>query len=179
MIPSPAAEAVLSDIDPAGLGVTPDLLAGRALRRYEEARDLVPAEQAPNGRVHVLVAEAASAWQAMKAAAQADGVDIHILSGFRSIARQGELIRTRLDSGMTLEEVLTILAPPGFSEHHTGRAVDISTAGVRALQAEFEATAAYVWLAKHAASFGFTLSFPRDNPAGYQYEPWHWCHHGG
>lgn len=162
----------------ANLGITPALLAGRRLQRYEEAQGLVPAEKAPNGRVHFLVPEAAEAWRAMKAAAQSEGIDIHILSGFRSIARQGELIQVRLDGGMAIGDVLKILAPPGYSEHHTGRAVDVSTQGIKALQLEFESTPAFGWLHANAATFGFMLSFPRDNPAGYDYEPWHWCHRG-
>ncbi len=160
----------------ASLGITPALLAGRALRRHEEAQGLATAEKAPNGRVHFLLPEAADAWRAMKAAAQGDGIDIHILSGFRSIARQGELIQVRLDGGMAIAEVLKILAPPGYSEHHTGRAVDVSTQGIKALQLEFESTPAFAWLTANAATFGFVLSFPRNNPAGYDYEPWHWCY---
>ncbi|RTL24879.1 MAG: hypothetical protein EKK49_20850, partial [Rhodocyclaceae bacterium] len=35
--------------------------------------------------------------------------------------------------------------------------------------------AAFVWLNAHAAGHGYTLSFPRNNPEGYLYEPWHWC----
>ncbi len=162
----------------AGLGITPALLEGRSLLRYEEASGLVPAEKAPNGRVHFLLPGAADAWRGMKAAAQRDGIDIHILSGFRSIARQGELIQVRLDGGMAIAEVLKILAPPGYSEHHTGRAVDVSTQGIKALQLEFESTPAFDWLNANAATFGFVLSFPRNNPAGYDYEPWHWCHRG-
>ena len=162
----------------ADLGITPALLEGRALLQYEEAQGLVPAEKAPNGRVHFLLSEAAAAWRAMKEAAQSDGVDIHILSGFRSIARQGELIQARLDGGMAIEDVLKILAPPGYSEHHTGRAVDVSTEGIKVLQPEFESTPAFTWLSGHAGKVGFMLSFPRANSAGYGYEPWHWCYRG-
>jgi D-alanyl-D-alanine carboxypeptidase len=162
----------------ANLGITPALLEGRMLLQYEEAQGLVPAEKAPNGRVHFLLSEAAEAWRAMQEAAHSDGVDIHILSGFRSVARQGELIQVRLDGGMAIEDVLKILAPPGYSEHHTGRAVDVSTQGVKTLQIEFESTPAFTWLSGHAGRFGFILSFPRDNPAGYDYEPWHWCYCG-
>ena len=163
----------------AGLGITAALLEGRTLLRYDEAQGLVAAEKAPNGRMHFLLPEAAEAWRAMKAAAQSDGIDIHILSGFRSIARQGELIQVRLDGGMPIVDVLKILAPPGYSEHHTGRAVDVSTEGIKALQLEFESTPAFAWLDTNAATFGFRLSVPRNNPAGYDYEPWHWCYREG
>ncbi|MEY4932189.1 MAG: hypothetical protein RLZZ403_509 [Pseudomonadota bacterium] len=163
----------------ARLGITPALLEGRALLRYNEAEGLVAAEKAPNGRVHFLLPDAAEAWRAMRAAAQSDGVDVHVLSGFRSFARQGELIQVRLDGGMAIGDVLKILAPPGYSEHHTGRAVDVSTQGIKALQLEFESTPAFAWLTANAATFGFVLSFPRNNPAGYDYEPWHWCYRAG
>ena len=42
------------------------------------------------------------------------------------------------------------------------------------LDEAFESTAAYAWLAKHARRFGFSLSYPRGNPEGFLYEPWHW-----
>jgi len=76
---------------------------------------------------------------------------------------------------MAIEEILTVSAPPGFSEHHTGRAIDVSTPGCRALEVEFDQTAAFNWLNTHAAEFGYSLSYSTGNHCGYQYEPWHWC----
>ena len=38
----------------------------------------------------------------------------------------------------------------------------------------FENTAAFHWLEANAARYSFELSFPRDNPQGISYEPWHW-----
>ena len=40
----------------------------------------------------------------------------------------------------------------------------------------FEATDAFAWLTGNAGDFGFQMSYPRDNPHGITYEPWHWCH---
>ena len=40
----------------------------------------------------------------------------------------------------------------------------------------FERTAAFDWLRTHAGAHGFTMSYPRDNPHGIVYEPWHWRH---
>ena len=65
-------------------------------------------------------------------------------------------------------------AAPGHSEHHTGRAVDIATPGSRPLTEEFEDTDAFRWLTSRAVEFGFSLTYPRDNPWGIAYEPWHW-----
>lgn len=66
--------------------------------------------------------------------------------------------------------------PPGFSEHHTGYAVDIGDGNAphTHLEETFADTAAYRWLTAYAARFGFELSFPPNNPQGVMYEPWHW-----
>jgi zinc D-Ala-D-Ala carboxypeptidase len=111
----------------------------------------------------------------MKAAAAADRVVLRIVSAFRSIERQAEIVRRKLQRGATLEQILAVTAPPGFSEHHSGRAVDLTTDGSPPLEEEFERTAAFRWLSSHAGEFGYGLSYPPDNPQGYLYEPWHWC----
>ena len=69
---------------------------------------------------------------------------------------------------------LPIFAAPGFSEHHTGRALDIGTPGFVDLEENFETTAAFAWLQVHAEEFGFTLSYPKGGTRGIGYEPWHW-----
>jgi zinc D-Ala-D-Ala carboxypeptidase len=111
----------------------------------------------------------------VKAAALADGVVVRIVSAFRSIERQAEIVGAKLQKGLSLESILCVSAPPGYSEHHSGRAIDVTTDGVRPLELEFEQAGAFRWLAGHAARFGYFLSFPRDNRYGYAYEPWHWC----
>ena len=74
-----------------------------------------------------------------------------------------------------LVDILRVNAAPGYSEHHTGRAIDLGTIGCRALEEEFELTEAFAWLENNAAHFQFSLSYPRNNPSGVIYEPWHWC----
>lgn len=112
----------------------------------------------------------------MKAAADAQGVTLQIVSAFRSVDRQAEIIRSKLEAGVPLEHILVVSAPPGYSEHHTGRAVDVTTPGTRALEEEFAGSAAFQWLSRNGSSFGYFLSYPRDNRQGYLYEPWHWCY---
>ena len=107
------------------LGISGTLLAARGLRECEEAECLEVAETGADGRDHLLVGAAAEAWRTLQAAAFRDGVSLFIVSAFRSIKRQAEIVRRKLDAGATIEEVLTVCAPPGFSEHHTGRAVDL------------------------------------------------------
>lgn len=157
------------------LGISGDLITARGLRECEEAATLEVAEVGADGRNHLLVALASEAWRGLKARALADGIDLFIVSAFRSIDRQAEIVRRKLESGAAVESILTVCAPPGFSEHHTGRAVDLSTSGSRALEVEFDKTTAYAWLTQHAAEFGYYLSYPIGNRWGYQYEPWHWC----
>jgi zinc D-Ala-D-Ala carboxypeptidase len=159
----------------AALEISSELIATRGLRECEEATTLEVAEVGSDGRNHLLVPLAADAWRSLKAAALADGVDLFIVSAFRSVDRQAEIVRRKLEAGAAVENILTVCAPPGFSEHHTGRAVDLSTPSSRALEVEFDQTAAYGWLTERAAEFGYFLSYPIGNRWGYQYEPWHWC----
>ena len=161
----------------ADLRIPAELIAARGLVPSEEATTLECAETGPDGRRHLLVPEAARAWRSLKAAATSEGIDVFIVSAFRSVERQKEIIRAKLDQGLAIDAILTVCAPPGFSEHHTGRAVDLGTPGSEALEIEFEKTEAYSWLRERAGAYGFRLSYPAGNASGYQYEPWHWCYH--
>jgi D-alanyl-D-alanine carboxypeptidase len=142
---------------------------------FEEAADLI--DVGPNlvGRMQCLTPETAASWQEMQAAARDAGIALYIVSGFRSFQYQADLIRKKLQSGQKLGDILRVNAAPGFSEHHTGRAIDIATPGSRPLTEEFEVSEAYAWLVKNAAGFGFRMSYPRDNAEGFIYEPWHWA----
>jgi zinc D-Ala-D-Ala carboxypeptidase len=127
------------------------------------------------GRALWLQAAAAAAWQAMRAAAAAEGVALQAISGFRGHAYQRGIVERKLARGLRLEAILQVNAAPGFSEHHSGRALDIGTPGEPAAEESFEHSAAFAWLARRGGDFGFRLSYPRDNPHGIVYEPWHWC----
>lgn len=157
------------------LGISVETLAARSLVLHPEASELVSAETGADGRQHLLVPAAARAWGSLREAAQADGVNVRIVSAFRSIERQAEIVRAKLARGQSIDEILRVSAPPGYSEHHTGRAVDVTTNGVRPLELEFEHTEAFAWLSRHAGRFGFCMSYARENRYGYMYEPWHWC----
>ena len=159
----------------AELDIPEQLIMARGLRAHADATVLEIAEVGANERIHLLEPAAAQAWRQLKAAAFNDGVDLWIVSAFRSIERQSEIVRKKLASGIAIEDILAVSAPPGFSEHHTGRAIDVSTTDSQPLEEEFDQTAAYAWLYEHASRFGYTLSYPVDNAYGYQYEPWHWC----
>lgn len=159
----------------AELGIPDDYSQGGLRPEYAEALDLV--DVGPNlvGRMQRLVPDVAASWQEMQAAARDDGITLLIVSGYRSIDYQAGLIRKKLDAGQSLNEILKVSAAPGFSEHHTGRAIDIATPGSRPLTEEFESSDAFRWLIERAGQYGFSMSYPRDNPQGFVFEPWHWA----
>jgi hypothetical protein len=74
-----------------------------------------------------------------------------------------------------INEVLKTNAPPGYSEHHTGRAFDISCNGNSILNNAFAQTNCYTWLNKNAGEYGFSESYPENGKnVGADWEPWHW-----
>ena len=142
--------------------------------RFKDAAELVYVGRDVHGRDALLHPSAAEAWGRMAAAAAACGVTLLIVSAFRSIDRQREIVRRKRDRGLSWEAILSVSAYPGFSEHHTGGAVDIGSPGCCDLVEDFEKTAEFRWLDSHAIEFGFALSYPRGNALGVAYEPWHW-----
>jgi D-alanyl-D-alanine carboxypeptidase len=158
----------------AALGISPEQAARTGLPFHPEAGELALAETGSDGFRHLLIPAAARAWQAMQKAARQDGIDLYIVSAFRDLASQAEIVRAKIARGMPLELIFTLSAPPGYSEHHTGRAIDINTPGCEEREEPFEDTPAFAWLNTHAGRFGFVLSYPRGNGKGFIYEPWHW-----
>lgn len=161
------------------LGISLHSVIDRNLQEFVEAKTLELVEVDANAREHLLIPNAAQAWRQMRTSARRHGVDIYIVSAFRSVERQAAIIKRKLESDLSIEEILTVSAPPFFSEHHTGCAVDIGTHGSAALEREFEDTLAFEWLVENAESFGFQMSYPINNASGYAYEPWHWRYRSG
>jgi D-alanyl-D-alanine carboxypeptidase len=125
-----------------------------------------------------LLAPAARAWAHMQAAALREGLVLDAISGYRSHDYQLGIFERKLMRGQSVDEILTVNAAPGYSEHHSGRALDIGTPDEPPAEETFERTAAFAWLRVNAAGFGFVMSYPRDNLYGIVYEPWHWRWYG-
>jgi D-alanyl-D-alanine carboxypeptidase len=123
-----------------------------------------------------LDAQAAPAWRCMQAAALHEGIVLEAISGYRSHDYQLGIVERKLARGLTLDRILEVNAAPGYSEHHSGRALDIGAPGEPPAEESFERTPAFAWLQRNSSGYGFTMSYPRDNPHGIVYEPWHWCH---
>jgi D-alanyl-D-alanine carboxypeptidase len=158
----------------ADLGIPIDYGRNPVRPYHSEAAELVEVEPNILGRMQRLAPETARAWRAMKAAALADGVALLLVSGFRGVTYQADLIRRKLASGQDIEAILKVNAAPGFSEHHTGRAVDVATPGTRPLTEQFADSAAFAWLSDRGRQFGFRMPYGRGNDYGFAYEPWHW-----
>lgn len=158
------------------LGIPSDYATSCALPLCVEPTELVDTELDFYQRQQRLTPAAFSAWSEMRAAATRSGISLFLISAFRGYQYQHDLIASKLEKGRAIEEVLRVNAAPGYSEHHTGRAVDLGTMGCDALSEGFGKTPAYQWLAENAGSYGFSLSYPPDNPYGIDFEPWHWCY---
>lgn len=164
-------DIILSD-----LGIDTQIISRRGLMFHEETQNLVFVEVGMDGRAFFLISEAANAWKKMKQQAKLDGIDLLLISAFRSVARQAEIIQAKLTMGNCIEDILDVCAPPGYSEHHTGRAIDIGSIDEPCLEISFENTVAFSWMKENAFKFGFSMTYPRNNQFGFQYEPWHWCY---
>ena len=131
----------------------------------------------PNIEVHIDMRESLLK---MKEEAKKDGIYLVFLSGYRSINLQEDIFYSlKSKRNQEAAERARVSAPPGYSEHSTGFAIDIGDATQREtdFETEFENTDAFKWLIKNAAKFHFKLSFTKDNKF-IDYEPWHWRYEG-
>ena len=116
----------------------------------------------------------------MREEAKKDGIYLVFLSGYRSINLQNDIFYSlKSIRNQEAAERARVSAPPGYSEHSTGFAIDIGDATQREtdFETDFENTDAFRWLIKNAAKFHFKLSFNKDNKY-IDYEPWHWRYEG-
>jgi D-alanyl-D-alanine carboxypeptidase len=155
------------------LGI-PRTYADRGLPFYRYPAELVAVSTGVfEGQQCLMTPRTRSQWRAMHTTAANDGVGLQIRWAFRSADQQAKLIRDQLAWGGKLDYLLTWIAAPGYSEHHTGRALDLDSFPPAE---KFEDTSAFDWLCNNAWKFGFKLSYPIGNDSGFIYEPWHWCY---
>ena len=131
----------------------------------------------PNIEVHI---DMRDSLLSMREEAKKEGIYLVFLSGYRSINLQKEIFYSlKSIRKQEASERARVSAPPGYSEHSTGFAIDFGDATQREtdFETEFENTKAFRWLIKNAAKFHFKLSFKKDNKY-IDYEPWHWRYEG-
>ena len=117
-----------------------------------------------------------SSWTYMLLAASRDGIELQLVSAYRSVEYQKNLLLNKLNKGQNINDILKINAAPGYSEHHSGKALDLTCPESECLEESFELTPTFAWLERYAEGFSFRMSFPRNNDYGVLYEPWHWCY---
>lgn len=101
-------------------------------------------------------------------------------SGYRSYDTQ-KIVHARQVARLGLKAGEALAARPGYSEHQTGLAADVSASGQGcAIQVCFAKTKAGKWLAANAWQYGFILRYPdgQTKVTGYQFEPWHFRYVG-
>lgn len=124
--------------------------------------------------------EAAKHLELMFDAANKENIELFAVSGYRSYVRQTSVFDAKA-SQVGEEAAATVVAVPGYSEHQTGLAMDISSRSVQLeLIEQFGDTTEGRWLAENAHKFGFILRYPegKESITGYQYEPWHFRYVG-
>src|SRR5690606_7348445 len=120
-----------------GVAAAPDWLAFAGVGRYRRAV-----------RRH---ADGARGWGRVGEARRRDGVVLEAISGYRSHDYQLGIFERKLARGQQVAQILQVNAAPGYSEHHSGLALDIGAPGEPPAEESFEDTGAFAWLAKNAA----------------------------
>lgn len=124
-----------------------------------------------------LVNYAKKAFESLAEAAKKDGMNIIVMSSYRSYKYQYNLYnKYKEQDGEELAD--TYSARPGYSEHQTGLAVDVYNG--EETFTNFENTKEFNWMQENAYKYGFILRFPKDKirETGYDYESWHYRYVG-
>ena len=107
-----------------------------------------------------------------------ENIRIELDNGYRSIKRQQEIWDEFIKKYGT-DYAKKYVAQPGYSEHHTGLAIDIFLIKDKEVINEnedlFKEIEIFDKIHKQIANFGFILRYPKDKEeiTGYGYEPWH------
>lgn len=114
--------------------------------------------------------DAAQAFIKMHEDAKLLGLNITAYGTYRSIETQNAIWNRAVNSGRTIEDVDSLNARGGHSEHHTGLAIDVIKNNY-----SVENTPEFKWYRENAHKYGFIIRYPKDKESitGYKYEPWH------
>jgi len=134
----------------------------------------ISSEDSVDGEIK-LNGEAYRAFKQMKSDMNKEGLDILINEGYRSYSDQEELC----DYYRNLygdNYVSKYVALPGFSEHQTGLAIDLSSTSTRT----FSNSKEYKWMLDNSYKYGFILRYDPKLITETQFnsEPWHFRYVG-
>jgi LAS superfamily LD-carboxypeptidase LdcB len=108
----------------------------------------------------------------MFAAALDDGIELKVISAYRSFGEQA-VLKSNYAVIYGAGTSNSFSADQGYSEHQLGTTIDITTPELKENYDTFDTTTAYKWLKSNAHKYGFIISYPKSN-GYYIYEPWHW-----
>ena len=178
-------EAELPNLAPIGTApsITGTTSVDQRIRDIGEGRGYIRRPLAAGSLVNVsgfpMQPDAAAAWADLRAAAKAAGHTLTLASAYRNHSTQRYLLLRKLTSytDSAIDARLRYVAPPGYSKHHTGYAIDITQPGYAIY--EFDESPAYAWLSasnyENAKRYGWIPSYPPDaTQQGPRPEPWEW-----
>jgi LAS superfamily LD-carboxypeptidase LdcB len=129
----------------------------------------IPVEYTHKGSSIYILASAHGPLVEMLQAAKADGITLKAESAYRGERYQKQIFKRMLAEGRTFEDIVRYVAPPGYSQHVLGTAVDFFPSNWR-----FADTPDYAWLKENARQFDFAETFSRFNKMKMPWEAWHW-----
>ena len=123
---------------------------------------------------HMIRKAALESLTLMTAAAEEDGVELAVLSAYRSYFYQSR-VYVSLVSSLGQQEADRVSAKPGHSQHQLGLTVDFNS-----LENSFAGMPQGIWLAENASRFGWSISYPAgyEDVTGYDWESWHYRYVG-
>ena len=133
----------------------------------------IPVEYTHMGSSIYILASAHGPLVEMLKAAKEDGIELKVESAYRSERYQKQIFKRMLEEGRTFEDIVRYVAPPGYSQHVLGTAVDFFPSNWR-----FADTPDYAWLKENAGQFGFAETYSRFNKMKMPWEAWHWNYTG-
>lgn len=154
----------------------PEPWAGnRQFPLYRNFDELLPIPQKytyQESEIYIL-AEAYPSLVRMLDQAHLDGIDLKVESAYRSIHYQTRIFVRMLKQGRTFDDIIRYVAPPGYSQHMLGTAMDFYPSNW-----EFAETEQYRWLQENGQRFGFEETYSRNNRFRMPWEAWHWNYIG-
>ena len=128
------------------------------------------------GETFELEQETLAHYEALKSKMQEEGIQIELESAYRSVEKQ-QAVWDEYEQAYGEDYCRQYVAVPGYSEHHTGLALDICLVKDGAVVSSEDPSINDLFAAVHAhlAEYGFILRYPaaKETITGYSYEPWH------
>ncbi len=154
----------------------PEPWAGNRLfptsRNLDELRQ-IPVEFTHKESEIYILAEAYPSLVRMLSKARLDGVDLKVESAYRSIHYQTRIFVRMLNKGRSFDDIIRYVAPPGYSQHMLGTAMDFYPSNWA-----FAETEQYQWLQENGQQFGFEETYSKYNRFRMPWEAWHWNYVG-